>query len=64
MTEPKDKVRICDLKPGDEFILWGLKRKVIKVNGSVYFNDRGKYSDERNRVSAGSKQWVELIKKA
>lgn len=59
---PKSLVRICDLKPGDEFILWGIRRKVIAVNGSLYFNRvNDRRLEYRNKIGAKSQQIVELF---
>jgi hypothetical protein len=64
MTEPKDKVRICDLKPGDEFVIWGREKRVTSVNGVVRFVDTQIiHHGHANKIGAKSQQWVEVIRK-
>jgi hypothetical protein len=62
MTEPKEKVRICDLKPGDEFIIWGREKRVASVNGVVRFVDTTTHKHgHATKIGAKSQQWVEIL---
>jgi hypothetical protein len=64
MTE-LNKIRVCDLKIGDVFIIWGRQRVVRKVNGALWWHIVGDdRDDKRNQIAVKSQQWVELVRRS